>query len=379
VKNKHLFVTIMVLGLLLSTVGTLAAQSSDFDVVQTAAADYLGTVSKPVISADALWENLNDGDTENDPFILSVRAPEDYEKGHIPGAINISWKQIADPDNLDLLPTDQQIVVYCYTGHTGQLATTLLNLMGYDAINLKFGMMGWTENDEVFAKTRFGPDTAQRDYRIETEVNEATETYDYPDLDTGGADDAEIVRLAADNWVTEKTPLIQADALWENLSDGDTENDPIIVSVRSAEDYEKGHIPGAINIPWKAIADPENLAMLPPDQPIVVYCYTGHTGQVATTILVTLGYDASNLVYGMMGWTEDDEVLATDRFSPSLQRDYTVEGTAADAGSDSGEDSGTTPPVLPETGAAPIWVLVLPVAGAGMTLAGLALRRRRGK
>ena len=55
--------------------------------------------------------------------------------------------------------------------------------------------------------------------------------------------------------------------------------------------------------------------MLPTDQPIVVYCYTGHTGQVAATILQVLGYDVQNLKFGMMGWTADDEVLATGRYA----------------------------------------------------------------
>ena len=79
--------------------------------------------------------------------------------------------------------------------------------------------------------------------------------------------------------------MIAPAALFENLSDGDTSNDPFIVSVRAPEHYALGHIEGAINIPWKTIADDASLAMLPMDQPIVVYCYTGHTGQVAATIL----------------------------------------------------------------------------------------------
>ena len=47
----------------------------------------------PVIAAAALFENLSDGDTSNDPFIVSVRAPEHYALGHIEGAINIPWKR----------------------------------------------------------------------------------------------------------------------------------------------------------------------------------------------------------------------------------------------------------------------------------------------
>ena len=67
--------------------------------------------------------------------------------------------------------------------------------------------------------------------------------------------------------------------------DGDTGNDPVVVSVRGASHYGIGHIPGAINIPWRAIAKEENLQKLPTDRQIVVYCYTGHTGAVATTAL----------------------------------------------------------------------------------------------
>jgi rhodanese-related sulfurtransferase len=121
---------------------------------------------------------------------------------------------------------------------------------------------------------------------------------------------------------------MHADAVWENLSDGDADNDPVIVSVRSPEHYAVGHVPGAINIPWRSVAASENLAKLSPDEKIVAYCYTGHTGQVAATVLGMLGYDVSNVKYGMMGWTEDDEVFAQTRFGPDVQRDYPVDSAA---------------------------------------------------
>ena len=168
-KLRSLIVATLSLVLLFSVVGSAAAQepSGDLAVVQAAADKYLSSGKAPVISADALWENLNDGDAANDPFILSVRSPEDYAKGHIPGAINIPWKEVAKSDNLAKLPPDQNINAYCYTGHTGQVATTVLGIMGYKVSNIKYGMMGWTEDDDVLATQRFGPDV-QRDYRLET-------------------------------------------------------------------------------------------------------------------------------------------------------------------------------------------------------------------
>jgi rhodanese-related sulfurtransferase len=253
-KKLAVFNLILVLSLLLGTAAF--AQEGDFGVIQRTAETALDGW-KPVISADALYENLNDGDTSNDPFVVSVRAPEDYEKGHIPGAINIPWKSIAKSENLAKLPTDKPIVVYCYTGHTGQIAATVLKLLGYDVQNLKFGMMGWTQNAEVVVAPYFGPDTDQRDYPVETDVNEATETHAFPTVNTGQADATEIVRVAADTWLnSDHKPIVSADSVFENLSDGDDSNNPFIASVRSPDDYAKGHVASAINIPWAQIAKP---------------------------------------------------------------------------------------------------------------------------
>jgi rhodanese-related sulfurtransferase len=382
-KLRSLVVFALSLVLLFSVVSGAAAQepTGDLAVVQAAIDTYLSSGKAPVLSADALWENLNDGDPDNDPFILSVRSPEHYALGHIPGAVNIPWKELANPENLAKLPTDQPIVTYCYTGHTGQIASTVLNALGYDATNLKFGMMGWTEDDEVLATKRFGPDTDQRDYRVDQEPNEATESYAYPELSTGVEGDFEIVRAAAEQWLTSPAaaPIISADALWENLGDGDPDNDPFILSVRKPESYELGHVPGAVNIPWNQVAKTENLAKLPADQEIVAYCYTGHTGQVATTALGMMGYPVSNIKYGMMGWTEDDEVLASARFGPDVQRDYRIESAADMEIEEPAEEQVVEAPVaeLPDTGApaSPLWLVGL-VAGLGSLVAGLALRRR---
>ncbi len=338
---------LVVLGLVLPGVAMAQEPSGEFEVVQSTIEEWLDSGPKPVITVDEVFENLNDGDESNDPFVLSVRSPEHYALGHVPGAINIPWRQIAKPESLEQLPEDQQIVDYCYTGHTGQVAMTALNLLGYDAINMKWGMMAWTKDDEVLGLERFDPE-AVPDYRVETEPNEATETYDFPELDTGASDEAEIVRVALDNYLSsDKAPTISAEAVFENLNDGDESNDPVILSVRAPEDYATGHVPGAINIPWTQLGNPENLAKLPPDKPIVVYCYTGHTGQVATTLLNALGYDATNMKFGMMAWSKDPDVVATTVFDPATQADYRLEaGEPAEAEE---EMAGMPAPALIET------------------------------
>ena len=140
---------------------------SEFEVLRSSLDSYVSSSKAPVIKAQDLFDNLNDGDPSNDPVVLSVRASGDYAKGHIPGAINIPWREIAKEENLKKLPTDRKIVVYCYTGHTGAVVTTALNMLGYDAVNLKFGMMSWTQDPNVRVKGAFSEETDSHDFPVE--------------------------------------------------------------------------------------------------------------------------------------------------------------------------------------------------------------------
>ena len=92
---------------------------------------------------------------KSDIFILDVRKPEDYKKGHIENSVNIFWMELLKPENLKRIPNDKKIVIVCYVGHTASQILVLLKLLGYDASVLKFGMgisprkgihvAGWTD------------------------------------------------------------------------------------------------------------------------------------------------------------------------------------------------------------------------------------------
>ena len=133
----------------------LATGETEASAIALASARAMLADWTPVTSAETLFDNIADGDDSNDYFVVSVRAPDVYAIGHVEGAINIGWKAVADPANMAMLPTDQPIMVYCYTGHTGQAAATALKLFGYDVINMKFGMMGWSDDPDVVGTTPF--------------------------------------------------------------------------------------------------------------------------------------------------------------------------------------------------------------------------------
>jgi len=325
-RLKLFSVLILVFSLLICFSCSSSTDSNDetnFELIQpTLEANALAAKGKP-ITAQVLFDNMNDGNTANDYFVLSVRAADAYALGHIPGAINIPWRSVAKDASLAQLPKDKTIAVYCYTGHTGQAATTALVNMGYDAVNVKYGFMSWTQDATARVQGAFSEDVDAHDFAIETTAN-AGGNFDLPDPEFLDSQDAEkVMQAAADNYLSNHAPVISAQSLFDNLNDGNTANDPQVVSVRSDVDYAKGHIPGAINIPWKTIANIENLKKLDPTREIVVYCYTGHTAQIAATVLNMLGYDALNMKHGMMAWTKDATVRVHTAFTEGVDsHDY---------------------------------------------------------
>ena len=289
---------------------------SQFEVVREALHAYIAGSDVPVISAQNLFDNLYDGDELNDYYVVSVRNLDHFEIGHIPGAINIPWRTVGDEDRLAALPLDQPLAVYCYTGHTAAVATTVLRALGYEAYNVKFGMMAWTRNQTVRVQSAFSEASDSNDFLVETTINTPS-TYDLPNLDVTSSTDGRAIILAAANAYLQSsdTPVISAQNLFDNLYDGDDLNDYYVISVRSAAHYQIGHIPGAINIPWREITNVDNLKKIPTDRKIAVICYTGHTAGIATTALRMLGYEAYNVKFGMMAWTRNQTVRVQSAFS----------------------------------------------------------------
>ena len=77
-------------------------------------------------------------------FLLDIRLRENYAAGHIPGSVNVEFIDAMDSDNLAMLPKDgTPIIIVCYTGHTASELASVLNLLGYNAWTLRFGIMSW--------------------------------------------------------------------------------------------------------------------------------------------------------------------------------------------------------------------------------------------
>ncbi|HMK47032.1 MAG TPA: rhodanese-like domain-containing protein [Methanocella sp.] len=77
-------------------------------------------------------------------FILDVRERDEFASGHIPGAINISVREL--PRRVIELPRDKdlKIVTYCASGIRSAYATMFLRVYGYsDVRSLIHGIRDW--------------------------------------------------------------------------------------------------------------------------------------------------------------------------------------------------------------------------------------------
>lgn len=223
--------------------------------------------------ADKLAESLASSDA---PILVDIRTTGEYDNdGYIDGALNLPMQEILA--NLSQIPDkDQLLVIYCVSGHRGSVVTTALRLLGYtNVINLAGGLNAW--------KAAQMPVVGWVDWM--------TTWSDF------------LASLPADQGYY----TIQASALNERL----VENPPFLVDLREAGELEDGYIEGAVHIPIRELL--KNLDRLPGlDQPVVVYCASGHRGGFAVAALRLLGYsNVVNLAGGSNAWKNAELPLAS--------------------------------------------------------------------
>lgn len=82
-------------------------------------------------------------DTEEGYIILDVRTQEEFDEGHIPGAIQISHEEVEEKAEGVLTDKDQLILVYCRSGRRSKLAAEALVALGYTNIREFGGIIDW--------------------------------------------------------------------------------------------------------------------------------------------------------------------------------------------------------------------------------------------
>lgn len=76
----------------------------------------------------------------------------------------------------------------------------------------------------------------------------------------------------------------------EGLERMESDPDYILLDVRRVDEFEAGHIPGAINVPNESIGTEEITELPDKNQTIYVYCRSGNRSKQAAKKLVRMGY-----------------------------------------------------------------------------------------
>ena len=87
----------------------------------------------------------------------------------------------------------------------------------------------------------------------------------------------------------------------------DSEEGYVILDVRTQEEYDQGHIPGAILIPDYEISAKAEAVLTDKNQLILVYCRSGRRSKLAAEALVKLGYTNIKEFGGIIDWPYETE------------------------------------------------------------------------
>jgi len=76
------------------------------------------------------------------PLAIDVRAPREREQKYIAGSLAIPLNHLSE--NLDKLPRDRPLLVYCAGGYRSSIAASLLQRSGFDPVGeIAGGIVGW--------------------------------------------------------------------------------------------------------------------------------------------------------------------------------------------------------------------------------------------
>lgn len=81
-----------------------------------------------------------------------------------------------------------------------------------------------------------------------------------------------------------------------------------VVDVRTQEEYDQGHVPGAILIPLQTIGDEMPAELPQKDATLIIYCRTGVRSKQASDRLIALGYTSIYDMGGIVDWTYETEI-----------------------------------------------------------------------
>jgi rhodanese-related sulfurtransferase len=253
--------------------------------------DYVKSQVFPsLIKASIVKENL-----DKNILIIDLRSSKHFSEGHIKGAVNKKFEELPSYFEIGIRPYEfEKIIMVCEDGQISSYTTSLLRLMGYGNVySMRWGMSAW--NDEYAKAGWLKGVSGKYEESLENKVNERPSANSMPQLNTGKTTGSEIAAVRFRKLFEEGTGnvFISSDEVFGNP------HKYFIINLERKDKYEDGHIPGAVRYkPEGTLGFTDEMASIPFDRTVIVYCGTGHSSGFATAYLRLFGYDARTLKYG---------------------------------------------------------------------------------
>jgi len=192
------------------------------------------------ISGASLSTLQEDDRAKENYLVIDVRGADEYAAGHVKHAINIPLGELES--RLDEINAykDKNVVLYCNTGNRSGKALDLLKQKG-------------------FSMLMNAPGVKQYDYEL----------YKVGSINAEG-----FLKIA-------------------------NEPNVLIIDARQKQDYDAGHMKGAINIPYgEPLENYKDVLDANKDKKIITHCYSGNRSAKLAKSLNERGYNVTNLLDG---------------------------------------------------------------------------------
>jgi rhodanese-related sulfurtransferase len=97
----------------------------------TSVQDFLVSISRDYYTVKQI-NKVKALSKDKQALLIDVREPKEYASGHITGAINLPLRSLAD--NLDRIPKNRPVILYCSTGYRTAMGVMALQMLGYDNV-----------------------------------------------------------------------------------------------------------------------------------------------------------------------------------------------------------------------------------------------------
>jgi rhodanese-related sulfurtransferase len=273
-----------------------------------AGGDYVNSQQYPSLIKASLVNDAAAGKN----LVIDLRSPADFSSGHIKGSVNKKFGDLPAYFETGIKPFEfEKIILVCGDGQLASYATSLLRLKGYgNVFAMRWGMSAW--NKESADRKWLANLSGKYESALDTVTHYKPAAIGMPELATGTAtgkeiSDARFAKVFSDG--TDNV-FITAEELFKNPSAY------YVINLERKDKYNDGHVPGAVRYkPDGTLGVTDEMATIPFDKTVVLYCGTGHNSAFATAYLRLFGYNARTLRYGNNSFMHDRMIIKKGELS----------------------------------------------------------------